>query len=299
MKNQLKPFALLLPAAALVFSMSSCGGDNNDTPPADTLAADTVEAPTQNMEFARVPSPAEMFIFMKGLGSATGNADVLNPVENEKNYASKKAQALNLGVYSADLLYCSTFEVSNKVVGYFGVCMRMGEKLQVATNLTDKDKERINKNTGNSDSLIAVSNDLYLSSFQNLEQNDRGADLCLMLAGGWVESLHLMNTMVKDFDKDKAVAVKVAEQKMSLSNLVEYMTQYESNADVASVLQQLNGLKTLFDGLTQNAATGGMKTNDKGKKVLGGGSQIDITKDQFNAISAKTKEIRDSFINAQ
>lgn len=299
MKKQLKPFALLLPAAALVFTISSCGSDNNDTPPADTVAVDTVETPDQNMEFARVPSPAEMFIFMKGLGSATGNADVLNPVDNEKNYASKKAQALNLGVYSADLLYCSTFEVSNKVVGYFGVCMRMGEKLQVATNLTDKDKERINKNTGNSDSLIAVSNDLYLSSFQNLEQNDRGADLCLMLAGGWVESLHLMNTMVKDFDKDKAVAVKVAEQKLSLSNLVEYMTQYQSNADVASVLQQLNELKTLFDGLTQNAGSGGMKTNDKGKKVLGGGSQIDITKDQFNAISTKTKEIRDSFINAQ
>jgi hypothetical protein len=299
MKNQLKPFALLLPAAALVFTMSSCGGDNNDTPPADTLAADTVEAPTQNMEFARVPSPAEMFIFMKGLGSATGNADLLNPVDNEKNYASKKAQALNLGVYSADLLYCSTFEVSNKVVGYFGVCMRMGEKLQVATNLTDKDKERINKNTGNSDSLIAVSNDLYLSSFQNLEQNDRGADLCLMLAGGWVESLHLMNSMVKDFDKDKAIAIKVAEQKMSLGNLVEYMAQYESNADVASVLQQLNELKTLFDGLSQSANSGGMKTNDKGKKVLGGGTQIDITKDQFSAISVKTKEIRNSFINAQ
>ncbi|GAB4142149.1 MAG: hypothetical protein Fur0041_17290 [Bacteroidia bacterium] len=290
------PAALLIPAAAIVFSLSSCGGDDNNNTTADSVSQDTVQTQPVSMEFARVPSPAEMFIFMKGLGTANVGADLLNSVDNEKGYESKKSQALNLGVYSADLLYCSTFDLSNKVVGYFGVCMRMGDKLQVATSISEKDKDRINKNTGNSDSLIAISNDLYLSSFQNLETNDRGADLSLMLAGGWVESLYLMSSMVKDFEKDKQAAVKVAEQGSALDNLIEYMTQHESNADVASVLQQLKELRASFEGI--KTTQGGGMTNKNGKKVLGGGSKTEVTKEQFEAIQKKTAEVRKSIVDS-
>jgi hypothetical protein len=42
-----------------------------------------------------------------------------------------------------------------------------------------------------------------------------------------------------------------------------------------------------------------MKTNDKGKRVLGGGSKTSITKEQFDAIKAKVTEIRNSYIAAQ
>ncbi|MGL4599655.1 MAG: hypothetical protein ACRCYO_19170 [Bacteroidia bacterium] len=300
MKKTFLPLTVGISAAALFCSLTSCSNDTAGNNTGDSVNNDSLavvdSAVEQNVQ---VPSPAEMFAFMKLANTGDVKSDQLNSPDNEKNYNSKKAQSLNLGIYSSDLLYCSTFNVSDKVLGYFGTVMRMGNKLQVATTLNEKDKERIGKNAGNADSLVAISNDLYLSSFQNLEDNKRGTDLSLMLAGGWVESLFLMSNIVKDFDKDNKAAIRVAEQKLSLDNLVEYMTKYESNADVASVLTQMKELQTLFAAVKTNESGAGSMTMKGGKRILGGGSKTVITKDQFEKIKTKIAEIRASFIAAQ
>lgn len=287
--------------AALAFSLTatSCGESGTDTPTdsvVDTTGDTGFESVTTE-DVVRVPSPSDIFEFMKTLGPKTGDGNLLNPIDNEKKYTSKKGQSLNLGIYSADLLYASTFDVKDKVLGYFGTCMRMGTTLQVATGLTDKDKERISKNAGNADSLVAVGNDLYLATFSNLEANERGPELSLMLAGGWIESMYLSCAMVKDFEKDKAAANKIAEQDLSLHNLIEFMAKYENNEDVASVLQQVKELDVLFDAVGTSAKE--QPTQEEGKRMkIGGGEKKDITKEQFDAIQKKIGEIRKSFVES-
>lgn len=300
MKQRFLPVFLLVPAFAFALALNSCGNDDNTNGTDSVPASDTMPMNDSNTVFdPGVPSPGEMFAFMKAAGSANASGEMLNSPDNEKNYNTKKAQSLNLGIYSADLLYCSTFNISNKVVAYFGTCMRMGTKLNVATSLTDKDKDRISKNAGIADSLVSISNDLYLSTFENLENNQRGGDLSLMLAGGWVEGLYLMSNMVKDFEKDKGTAERIIDQKLSLDNLVEFMAKHEANADVKAVSDQLKELQTLMNavGSSENK-TGDVKTKNK-KLVIGGGSKSTITKEQFEQIKSKIAEIRTSFVNAQ
>ncbi|MCK6641416.1 MAG: hypothetical protein L6Q81_15145 [Bacteroidia bacterium] len=283
--------------AAFAFSIlgSSCGNDTDNTGNTDSTAGDTVATEmVMTEDMIGVPSPSDMFEFMKTLGPKTGDGNLLNPIDNEKKYGTKKSQALNLGIYSADLLYASTFDVKDKVLGYFGTCMRLGTTLQVATGLNDKDKERISRNAGNADSLIMVGNDLYLSTFNNLNENGRGTELSLMLAGGWVESVYLSCAMVKDFEKDKEMANKIADQKHSLDNCIEFMTKNESNEDVASVLVQMKELKALFDAV---GSTKVEAPKQEGKRMkIGGGEKKEITKDQFEAIRKKVEEVRKSFV---
>ncbi|MEO5644048.1 MAG: hypothetical protein ABIQ40_13810 [Bacteroidia bacterium] len=300
MKQRFLPAFLLVPAFAFALALNSCGNDDAANGTDSVPVSDSMPASDSNTVFdPGVPSPGEMFAFMKAAGSSNASGDKLNAPENEKNYNTKKAQSLNLGIYSADLLYCSTFNISNKVVAYFGTCMRMGTKLNVATSLTDKDKERISKNAGVADSLVSISNDLYLSTFENLENNQRGGDLSLMLAGGWVEGLYLMSNMVKDFDKDKGTAERILDQKLSLDNLVEFMTKHEANADVKAVNDQMKELQTLMNAVgASDNKTGEVKTKNK-KLVIGGGSKSTITKEQFEQIKSKIAEIRTSFVNAQ
>jgi hypothetical protein len=299
MKKRFLPALLLVPAFAFTLALNSCGGNGTNDGTDSTATTDSTNVTTDSTATAfdpGVPSPSEIFAFMKAAGTTNVGTDMLNPTDNEKKYDSKKAQSLNLGIYSADLLYCSTFNVSNKVVAYFGVCMRMGDKLKVATNLTDKDKDRISKNAGNGDSLVSISNDLYLSSFENLENNQRGGDLSLMLAGGWVESLYLMSGMVKDFEKDKATAERISDQKLSLDNLVEFMEKHADNDDVKSVLAQMKELQTTMNAVgSTNTSSSTQKKNNK--LIIGGGSKSTITKDQFEAIKAKLTTIRNSFTN--
>lgn len=302
MKQRSLPVLLLVPAFAFALALNSCGNDDgtdgNDSTANDTATVDIDTSSTTTFD-PGVPSPGEMFAFMKAAGSENASAEALNSPDNEKKYNTKKAQSLNLGIYSADLLYCSTFNISNKVVAYFGTCMRMGTKLNVATNLTDKDKDRISKNAGNADSLVAISNDLYLSTFENLENTQRGGDLSLMLAGGWIEGLYLMSNMVKDFEKDKGTAERILDQKLSLDNLIEFMAKHEDNADVKEVSGQLKELQSMMNavGASENK-TGDVKTKNK-KLVIGGGSKTTLTKEQFEQIKSKITEIRTSFVNAQ
>ncbi len=301
MKQRSLPVLLFVPAFAFALAITSCGNDDGthgtDSTGSDTAAVNMDTASTTTFD-PGVPSPSEIFAFMKASGSTNADANLLNSPDNEKKYDSKKAQSLNLGIYSADLLYCATFNVSNKVVSYFGACMRMGDKLKVATNLTDKDKARISKNAGNGDSLVSISNDLYLSSFENLENNQRGGDLSLMLAGGWIESLYLTSNMVKDFEKDKTTAERISDQKLSLDNLVEFMEKHADSEDVKSVLVQMKELQTAMNEVSTSANTEVPKMKN-GKRVIGGGAKSAITKEQFEKIKNKITEIRTSFVNAQ
>lgn len=292
------PVFRFIPVAALVLSLNSCTdetGDNGTDSVPDSVPVAVDSTPKELP--AGVPSPSEMFAFMKTVNAANADVNLLNSADNVDKYESKKAQSLNLGIYSADLLYCSTFGGKGKVSPYFMTCAKMGTKLNVATNLNEKDRDRISKNLDNADSLIAISSDLYLSAFDNLNNNERGADLSLMLAGGWVESLYLMSNMVKDFEKDKTTVERIADQKSSLSNLIDFMNQYQSNEDVKSATEQLNSLKTLFDAV--QSSTGSGMTMKNGKRVLGGGAKTAMTKEQFEAIKAKLTEVRNSFVNAQ
>lgn len=300
MRHRFLPVLRLVPAAALALALNSCSNDDPNKDNTDTLGdtTNTAQNDTTPKELpAGVPSPAEMFAFMKSANSSNADINLLNPADNVDKYNSKKAQSLNLGIYSADLLYCSTFGGKGKVTPYFITCAKMGTKLNVATKMNEGDRDRISKNLDNADSLIAISSDLYLTSFDDLNNSERGADLSLMLAGGWVESVYLMSNMVKDFDKDKATAENLVDQKLSLANLIEFMSQYESNGDVKAVTAQLTELKALFDA-AQTTSGAGMQVKN-GKRVLGGGSKTTITKEQFESIKTKIAEIRNSYISAQ
>lgn len=300
MKQRFLPAVLLVPAAALVFSFQSCSNDDSDKTPVDSMADSTAQHANDTVPKelpAGVPSPSEMFAFIKTANSANADINLLNPADNLDKYNSKKAQSLNLGIYSADLLYCSTFGGKGKVSPYFITCAKIGTKLNVATKMSEADRDRINKNLENADSLVAISSDLYLNAFDDLNNSERGADLSLMLAGGWVESVYLMSNMVKDFDKDKTTVERIADQKLSLGNLIEFMSQYNSNEDVKGVTAQLSDLKKLFDEIQTTSGSG--MTMKNGKRVIGGGSKTTITKEQFEKIKAKIAEIRNSFVTAQ
>src|SRR5438477_11790803 len=112
-KSVLSKLSLLSLSAALF--LVSCGNGNKpeggedqltDTTKADTTAANTNVASSE-MSY-QIPSPKEMFYFIRQVGSKNNKrTDVLNSPDNAKNYNEPKMKAINFGVYSCDLTYCS------------------------------------------------------------------------------------------------------------------------------------------------------------------------------------------------
>lgn len=294
----MKKFILFANAFALTAFLTACG---NSEEKADTTATDSTAVDSSAMmasdvpqEYISIPSPDEMFSFMKAVGGAGKSTSHLNNPDNLKNYIDTKSKALNFGIYATDFLYCSTFDYGVEGLKYFVNVKKLGDELGISGAISESTAERIKKNIGKNDSLTSISNTLYYSAIAELEKSDKANVLALVIVGGWIESLNLVTNMIKKFDAKNPAIERIAEQKYTLDNLISYLDKYKTDEHVSAVMGQLNELKGVYDQLKEESTSGTVSSKD-GKKVLGGGTTITITEDQYKAISEKVKSIHDSF----
>lgn len=294
MKN-LKYFILPI-ATGLV--LSSCGGDDNKDEidnGIDSTKTENVDANNPVSEtFFQVPSPGEMLTFIKMVGGKNNkNTTFLNPPENQKNYTDAKAKALNFGIYSCDLSYCSIFEIGAEALKYFKSVKTMGDQIGVSSAIKPETMKRLEGNVGNSDSLAVITDDVYFSSFETLENGQQGTTLALVVAGGWIESLFIATNLAK-YEANSPIIERLADQKYTLENLIEFLKKHEADANVASVKADFEGLLAEFNKIEQKDVTVNAK-DDKGKKMLGGGKQLVVSEALYKAITDKIKSIRNSY----
>jgi hypothetical protein len=289
----------LLSTIFFAFFVSSCGNSNDNAEPAasDTLAVDSLAMiePDEPQDYISIPAPDEMFSFMKSLGSTGKSTAHLSDPDNYKKLADTKSKALNFGVYATDFLYCSTFDYGVEALKYFVSVKKLGDELGISGVINESTGNRIEKNIGKTDSLTGISNALYFSAIAELEKSDKANVLSLVIAGGWIESLHLVTTMATKFKAGDPVIDRIAEQKYALDNLLGYLDKYSSDENVVEISRQLAGLKIIFDQLKEESVSGVVSSKGT-KKVLPGGTKITITEQQYAAIAAKIKDIRESFV---
>jgi len=179
MKKQIKIVASILMALPLVL-LTSCGGE-------DPTIEETIEEVVEDVEiqgnetYYQIPSPDEMFGFIKESGLAF-NGEILNSIGNSDAYTDPKMQALNFGIYSADLAYTASFEEFNETTKYFGTIQKMAEPLGLNSAFDKTLIERAQANLGNADSLVAITNTSYFAVVDYLEQNEQGDKLGIIAA---------------------------------------------------------------------------------------------------------------------
>lgn len=287
---------LLAAPLALGIVLASCG-DKTTEGGEETAAADStrMEAPVPSTEtFFQVPSPGEMLTFIKTIGGKNNkNTSFLNNPDNQKNYTDAKLKALNFGIYSCDLSYCSIFQIGAEAVKYFKTVKQLGDQIGVSSAVKPEVVKRLNDNVGNPDSLSVITDDVYFSSFETLESGKQGPTLSLVVAGGWLESMYIATNLTK-FEEKSPIVERLADQKYTLDNLIEFLKKYESDANVASVLADFKGLQAEFAKIGEKDATP-LKSTEKGAKVLAGGKDLVMTAEQYTAVVEKIKEIRNSY----
>ncbi len=288
---------LIAPLVVAGLMLSSCGGDKTEASEESSSVDSTkteVQAPVAAETFFQVPSPGEMLTFIKMIGGKNNkNTTFLNSPDNQKNYTDNKSKALNFGIYSCDLSYCSIFEIGSEALKYFKTVKQLGDQIGVSSAIKPEVLKRLEGNLGNPDSLSVITDDVYFSSFETLESGKQGPTLSLVVAGGWIESLFIATNLTKYEEKSPVVA-RLADQKYTLDNLIEFLKKYESDANVASVLTQFTELQAEFNKIGEKEAAP-LKSTDKTKKVLGGGKDLIISADQYKVIVEKIKSIRNSY----
>ncbi len=291
---------LLFLSALTIFTLSGCG-DGEKAEEVETVDSTKTQEPMNGQvseTLFQVPSPGEMLTFIKMVGGNTKETTFLNAPANQKNYNDNKLRALNFGIYSCDLSYCSIFEIGSEALKYFKTVKVMGDQLGVSTAIKPEILKRLENNIGSSDSLGVITDDVYFSSFEALEESKQGPTLAMVVAGGWLESMYIATSLIKKFEPNSPVIERLADQKYTLDNLVEFLKKHETDVNVESVRKDFEGLLAEFDKIAEKDAQP-VKTKDNKAATLTGGKQLVISEDIYKSIVAKIKAVRNSYTLTQ
>lgn len=286
-----------LPLLLISFVLFSCGGTTKEEEETTTTEMDS-EDTSERIEKAKkifytIPSPFETALIFESAG-VNYNIGLLNPIDNVGNYSTSVKQALNFGVYGADLSYANIFDQSQQCMFYMNSAKKLADQLGVTAAFDVETIERIEKNLNNRDSLMNIINDSYWIADSHLKENQQEYLSALIIAGGWIEGLYLGSATLRKDKPNEAIMKIIADQKYSMNNLMGLLDMY-NHEETVKLKTKLSSLKAAFDKITESTTTTSVK-NEGEIAVIGGGSSLTYSPEIIMEIATNVKTVRDEII---
>ncbi|MCB0479082.1 MAG: hypothetical protein KDC84_13015 [Crocinitomicaceae bacterium] len=272
----------------------ACGGEDTKKSDANTVQQNDNDTSNNEQvsgfELPGIPTPNDLFDLVKAVGVQM-KPGITNDVAKVSEYVDSKSKALNFGVYSADLGYIACFEAGPDFLGYFKVIQKLGDDLGISAAFDQTLIDRIENNDGNLDSLFSISESTYFESYAFLEENGKGKELALIIAGGWVESMHIIFELSGDYKDGAVLNESIAGQQVVLESILEFMARYQDD-DMMEIMDKFsNVLMTYTENMTYvETETEVKKEGDK--VILGGGSEFAMNEMAYNEIRKQIQELR-------
>ena len=155
--------------AGLVF-LAGCGEPSGPTTSGDTLTQDaTVSQRTKRIKkiFRAAPTPMETARIVQKTGAAF-NTDNLHSAMSAGNYVTSDKQAINLGVYGADLSYATIFEENAISLTYLEVVKSLARELGVGDVIGEDMLARAEANRARQDSLVSIVSEAFFNLNEKL-----------------------------------------------------------------------------------------------------------------------------------
>ncbi len=294
-KNKIFSLLSLLTISTLSLFLVSCQGDksNLENQLEDSLNVSDEFNKAKQVIYG-IPSPIETAMLMKRAG-AKYNQDYLNPLSNLGNYTTTKSMALNLGVYSADLSFASMFDQSQASIKYLSATKKLADDLGILNAIDKSIITRMENNINNRDSVMEIISETFMNSNSFLKENDRGEIAAIILTGGWLEGLYIGIQIVKNTAANKELMERIADQRLSLNTLISLLNEYKNDANVQSILPDMERLKKVFDKI-QTSSTKMEVIEKDGKNIITSTSEVKFTQEVFNELDAVVTEIRSNII---
>jgi lipopolysaccharide biosynthesis regulator YciM len=198
-----------------------------------------------------------------------------NPVANVDKYLTEKSQAINLGIYSSDLSYASTYRQQQETIDFMNASKALIDKLDISPALDKELLEAIENNLDNKDELVNVITNSFYNTYEYLNKNDRGSVSLLVIAGSWVEALYIATHISEETFSNKEMVAIIMEQKEPLNKLMSMLEIHAADADIQSTIEDLKILQEIFNSVDEGS----------------------ITMDQLDAIEKNVAVLRDKYVS--
>ena len=112
--------------------------------------------------------------------------------------------------------------------------------------------KRVESNMSNKDSLLKISDEIFVKSDSYLRTNERVYTASSIFAGSWIESLYLTCKIAESI-KDPAAKEKaykhIWDQRFYLKNLTDLLAEYKDKKECVTLNDELKKIHTEIDAI--------------------------------------------------
>ncbi|MCX7727908.1 MAG: hypothetical protein N2203_00390 [Bacteroidia bacterium] len=220
----------------LLLKLSSCTNANNVKDENETSVIEEDISKQINVQnfFNTIPSSDEIFQVIQ-IAKLNYNSEFLNNPVQYKNYSLEKPQALNLGVYAADLAISGAFNQPHESMLFLRCTNHLAKELGISSAFDENVMDRFEANKSNRDSILEIISQAFKKSDKILLENKRGNLSVLMIVGAFIESMYVAGEYALSYQQDTMAYNKIKwlyfKQQESLHYLINLLQKVSDIED--------------------------------------------------------------------
>lgn len=286
----------------LITAIVGCGGEEREASQAEVVDQESA-SPTEGGGLVNVggrlfsiPSPMQTAMLIKRTGAAYDRSIMLDPATAE-GLTTRQGKAFAMGVYGCDLGYSIVHQDAKTSLQLMLVIEQLSKQLDMGNAIDRMLVERFRSNASTPDSLMRLSGEAFRSADQYLKSNERSDVAALILAGGWVASLHYAATHAKG-GTDQDVAVRIGEQRRVLNDLIDLLESTDEAGTAKELVADLRTLRGTFEDVRTTYAYEPAVTDEKSRTTfINSRTTITITPAQLADITRQAGLLRTKHLN--
>ena len=286
---------LLIALATGTLVMAGCGGPSGPKTSGDVLTEGaSVSKRTEKLKkiFRAAPSPMETARIVQKTG-AQFSEDNLHSAMAASNYVTSDKQAINLGIYGADLSYATIFEENAVSIAYLDVVQSLANELGIGDVIDNDVIARAEANRTRQDSLVAIVSESFFEMNQKLKANGQEDLSGMLVASGWLESIYLATRYTEQANDD--LKKRIAEQKLVMEDVMMLVKSYTQSAELARLIAAMQPVVDAFDAVTKEAGASDI-TKSEGAIIIGGGPSFSMSDEALASIANAVADVRNQLV---
>ncbi|MBR6249801.1 MAG: hypothetical protein IKR17_01240 [Bacteroidales bacterium] len=178
--------------------------------------------------------------------------DICNDQANAERYLTESKRALNLGIYSADLCYASTYNQQANVMEYTEVIKKLIDELDMTKAVDPELPSKLEGNENNKDESTQLISEAFYDCYDYLNKNDRSPVAIMVVAGSWIEGLYIATNISEYTFENKEMVKIIMSQKEPLNKLMDLLAKYPGNNNVEPLRTALDPLHAIYNSVDES-----------------------------------------------
>lgn len=182
----------------------------------------------------------------------TYNNTTLNSAGKASGYSNTRSQAVNLGIYGADVNYALAFDQNQEVLNYVKAIAELAKKLGIEKAF---DETLVKKLTESSDTVSDKSMLLtraYRHAQDQLHNEERAAIATMIVFGGWLEGIYIASSNLKAKPGNAGINQKIFENLDTFNDVTQMLKVFkEKNKNCAEILSEADEISATIQSLIQ------------------------------------------------